>query len=110
MVMCCINVYECTVHLYYICFFTRTYKQSKCTHNVYNNAIRRKTMSQDTISVYVNRCETEFIVQKLFYILNNLNRNYDVCSCISQSEDINPGVLSVKTEFMKVFERACHED
>ena len=33
-----------------------------------------------------------------------LNRKYDVRSCLSQSEDINPGVLSVKTEFMKVYE------
>jgi len=39
-----------------------------------------------------------------------LNCKYDVSSCLSQSEDINPGVLSVKTEFMKVYERACHED
>jgi len=39
-----------------------------------------------------------------------LNRKYDVYSCLSQSEDLNAGVLSVKTEFMKVYERACHED
>ena len=38
------------------------------------------------------------------------NLKYDVCNCISQSEDVNPGVLSMKTEFMKVYERACHED
>jgi len=31
-------------------------------------------------------------------------------TCISQSMDINPGVLSVKTEFMKVYERRYHED
>ena len=42
--------------------------------------------------------------------LLELNRKYDVCSCVSQSEDINPGVLYVQTEFMKVYERACHED
>jgi len=39
-----------------------------------------------------------------------LNRKYDVCSCISQSEDINPGVLYVKKAFMKVYERTYHED
>ena len=39
-----------------------------------------------------------------------LHRKYDVCSCLSQSEDINPGVLSVKTKFMKDYERACQED
>ena len=31
-----------------------------------------------------------------------------VCSCLSQSEDITPGALYVKTEFVKVYERACH--
>jgi len=39
-----------------------------------------------------------------------LNRKYDVCSFISQSEDLNPGVSSVKTAFVKVYKRACHED
>ena len=43
-------------------------------------------------------------------IILYLNRKYDVCSCLSQSEDLNPGVLFVKTEFMRVYERACHED
>jgi len=33
----------------------------------------------------------------------NLKRKYDVCSCLSQSEDLNPEVLSVKTEFMRVY-------
>jgi len=28
---------------------------------------------------------------------------FHVCSCLSQSDGINPGVLSVKTEFMKVY-------
>jgi len=45
-----------------------------------------------------------------YYLYACLNRKYDVCSCLSQSEDINTGVLSVKTEFMKVYVRACHED
>jgi len=39
-----------------------------------------------------------------------LNRNYDVCSCLSQSENTKSKVLSVKTEFVRVYERACHED
>ena len=34
-------------------------------------------------------------------IILYLNRKYDVCSCLSQSEDLNPGVLFVKTEFMR---------
>jgi len=42
--------------------------------------------------------------------LKLLNHKYDVCSCLSESEDINPGVLSVQTEFIKVSEGACHED
>jgi len=33
-----------------------------------------------------------------------------VCSCLSQSDYLNTGVLSVKTEFMKVYEWVCHED
>jgi len=46
-----------------------------------------------------------FIIQ--FFTNNtNLNRTYDVCSCFSQSEDTNLKVLSVKTEFMRVYERA----
>jgi len=40
----------------------------------------------------------------------HLNRKYDVCRCLSQSDYLNTGVLPVKTEFMKVYERACHED
>ena len=43
-------------------------------------------------------------------VLSVLNRKYDVYSCISQSKDINPGVLSVKIAFIKVYERAAHED
>jgi len=39
-----------------------------------------------------------------------VNRKYDVCICIGQSEDTNPGFLYVKTAFMNVYERACHED
>ena len=39
-----------------------------------------------------------------------LKRKYDVCSCLSQSEDLNTGVLSVKTEFMEVYERVAQED
>jgi len=38
-------------------------------------------------------------------IIHYLNRKYDVCSCRGTSENINAGVLSVKTEFMKVLER-----
>jgi len=40
----------------------------------------------------------------------DLNRKHDVCCCLRQSEDIHSGVLSVKTAFMKVYERVCHED
>jgi len=42
--------------------------------------------------------------------LFSLNRKYDVCSCLSQSDYLNTGVLSAKTEFMKVYERTCNED
>jgi len=34
----------------------------------------------------------------------NLNRKYDVCSCLSQSSDI-----LVKTEFMDLYDRACRD-
>jgi len=39
-----------------------------------------------------------------------LNCKYHICSCLSQSDYLNTGVLSMKTEFMKVYERACHAD
>ena len=39
-----------------------------------------------------------------------LNRKYDICFCLSQSEDLNTIVLFVNTYFMKVYERACNED
>ena len=44
------------------------------------------------------------------HCIHILNRKYDVCSWLSQSDYLNTGVLYVKTEFMKVYERACHED
>jgi len=46
------------------------------------------------------------MVETITYV--HLNRKYDVCSCLSQSDYL--GVLSVKTEFMNVYERACHEE
>jgi len=39
-----------------------------------------------------------------------LNLTYDVCSCLSQSEDTHLYVLYVKTEIMRMYERPCHED
>ena len=42
------------------------------------------------------------------HCIHILNRKYDVCSWLSQSDYLNTGVLYVKTEFMKVYERACH--
>ena len=46
----------------------------------------------------------------LMTFIAHLNRKYDVCRCLSQSDYLNTGVLPVKTEFMNVYERACHED
>jgi len=39
-----------------------------------------------------------------YTLLQDLNRKYDVCSYLSQSEDLNAGVLSLKTEFMNLYE------
>jgi len=50
------------------------------------------------------------VISTIYCVFPKLNRNHDVCSCLSQSEDINSGVLYVKTEFMKVYDRACHEE
>ena len=33
----------------------------------------------------------------------NLNRKYELCCCLSQSDYLKTGELSVKTEFMKVY-------
>jgi len=51
-----------------------------------------------------------------FYSLHNatllfnckLNRLYDIFSCLSQSEDKKSSVLSVKTEFMRGYERVYY--
>ena len=40
----------------------------------------------------------------------NLNRKYDVCSCLGQSENTQSQLLYVKTKFTRGYESACHED
>ena len=35
------------------------------------------------------------------YLRHNLNRKYDVLSCLSQSEDLNTGVLLWKQSLLK---------
>ena len=45
-----------------------------------------------------------------WFLLYVLNHKYDICSCRSQSKDVNSLDLFVKTKFMKVYKSACHED
>jgi len=39
-----------------------------------------------------------------------LNCKYDIYSCLSQSDYLNTGVLSVKTELIKVYESTMQID
>ena len=50
---------------------------------------------------HISSLYSSFLLRSSNGFLYCLNRKYDVCSCLGQSEDMYSSVLSVKTEFMR---------
>ena len=83
----------------------------KCVY-LYSRYCCRKRLKGVAIkqtNTYTNKAGS-WIKCKCKTLEYNLNRKYDVCSCLSQSENTQSKSLYVKTDVMRVYERACHED
>ena len=87
------------------------------TYNMYNNqSLYVQTYKETFDGKWTNKMDgtTLYIVRYFLHIVSYntttitiiLNRTFDICSCLSQSENTKSKVLCVKTEFMRVYERA----